>query len=195
MKTLPRSPILSTSALRLEKTEESSLYRQPLSDRQWQEILAVLKTRMGLLDPRLLQEASCAVRAAHVWLDEVMARYCEAVCPTCRDVCCQAAGVFFNLTDLLVILALGLDPPPGQTRSCAFDPCRYLTRTGCSLKRPLRPYVCVWYLCEAQMDLYREEPASIQRHFVATVESLRGHRLRIEAEYERLFLRRSCSEQ
>jgi hypothetical protein len=183
-----RSPIIKASAHHLEKTEESSLYRQPMSDRQWQESLAVLNTRMDLLDQNLVQEATGALRAAYDWLEPIMERYCEITCPACTDFCCQATRVFFNHTDLLTILALGLTPPPGQTRSGAAEPCRYLTPAGCSLKRTVRPYVCVWYLCEAQMALYREEPAKTQRRFVATLESIRANRLRIESHYESLFL-------
>jgi hypothetical protein len=175
------------TAPHLEKTEESSLYRQPMSDRQWQENLAVLKTRIGRLDQRLVHEATGAIHAAYDWLEPLMVSYCEITCPACSDVCCQATRVFFNHTDLLVILALGLDPPPGQTRPRASEPCRYLTQAGCSLKRTVRPYVCVWYLCEAQMDLYREEPALTQRRYVATLASIRTNRLRIEGHYESHF--------
>jgi len=146
-----------------------------------------LKSRIANLDQRLTEEATGAIRTAYHWLDPIMGRYCEITCQDCRDVCCTATGVYYNLTDLLVILTVGSDPPPGQTRSHASEPCRYLTPAGCSLKRPARPYVCVWYLCEAQMDLFQEEPTSTQRRFLSTLESLRRNRLRLESHYESLF--------
>lgn len=158
-----------------------------MSDRQWRENLATLKTQMGCLDQNLVHEVTEAIRAAYDWLEPLMERYCHITCPACSDICCQATRVFFNHTDLLVILAMGFDPPPGQTRLRASEPCRYLRQAGCTLKRTLRPYVCVWYLCEAQMKLYGEEPASIQRWFVATLESLRMGRLRLASHYESHF--------
>lgn len=175
------------TAPRLEKTEESSLYRQPMSDGQWRKNLAVMKKRIEHLDHSLLCEVTAGIRAAYDWLEPFMERYCEITCPVCSDFCCQATRVFFNHTDLLVILTLDLDPPPGQTRSRASEPCRYLTPAGCSLKRTLRPYVCVWYLCEAQMKLYGEEPASTQRSFVTKLGSIRANRLRIASHYESHF--------
>lgn len=187
MKKHSRSPIIKAPALQIERIEESSLCRQPMSDRRWQKNLALLKTRIGLLDRSLIQEVNGAICAAHEWLEPLMERYCESTCPACRDVCCQATEVYFNLADLLAMLAQGIDPPSGQTRRRTGEPCRYLTQAGCSLTRPVRPYVCVWFLCEAQMDLYREEPASTQRRFVATLEALRTNRLKLESHYESLF--------
>lgn len=181
------SPAMKVPGGCLEKTEESSLYRQPMSDRQWQHHVAVVKTRIALLDQGMIAAAVGAIRSAFDWLDPLMENYCEITCPACGDICCRATGVFFNLTDLLVILGMGLAPPVGQTRSHASEPCRYGTRTGCTLTRIVRPYVCVWYLCEAQMELHREEPASTQRRLVATLESLRRNRLRLESHYESLF--------
>jgi len=168
----------------LEKLEESSFLRQPMSDRQWRAHLAALKIRLGSLDREQLHAAAGAIRSARDWLDRLLEQYCQITCPACPDVCCHATRVFFNRTDLLAILALGLNPPPGQTRSVACAPCRYLTPAGCSLERILRPYVCVWYLCEAQMDLFGKEPASVQRRFTATLESLRRARLRLESLFE-----------
>ena len=110
--------MVTASAAPLAKAEESSLYRQPMSDGQWWNNVTVLKRRMENLDHSLLREAAEGIRNAYDCLEPVMERYCEVTCPTCGDVCCQATGVFFNLTDLLAILALGLDPPPGQTRRC-----------------------------------------------------------------------------
>jgi hypothetical protein len=187
MKTRPQSPILAAPAPPLLKTEESPLYRQPMTDRQWQANMEVLKTRVVLLDQEIVQSAAREIRVAYDWLEPHMERYCEITCHACSDSCCHAARIFYNQTDMLSIIALDTDPPAGQTRARASDPCRYLTRAGCSLKRVVRPYVCVWYLCEAQMDLYQEEFASAQRRFVATLESLRANRLRLESHYESHF--------
>jgi hypothetical protein len=187
MRARSHSPIIKTPALQIEKTEESSLYRQPMSDRQWQRNLAILKTRIGLFDQRLVHEVSGAIRIAYEWLDPIMERYCEITCTTCEDFCCEAAKVFYNQADMLSIIAMAIDPPPGQTRTHPADPCRYLTLDGCSLERTARPYVCVWYLCEAQMGLFQGEPASAQRRFIAAAEGLRANRLKLESYYENHF--------
>ncbi len=87
---------------------------------------------------------------------------------------------------MLSLLALGISPSSGQTRTVPFEACRYLTPIGCSLHRAVRPYVCVWYLCEAQMELFRSEKASTQRLFVKHLQRLRLARLELESLYENL---------
>jgi hypothetical protein len=169
------------------KIEESSLYRQPMNSSQWWEVTEILKTGLALLDQQLAQSIAGQIREALQWLDPVMTEYCASTCPSCNDPCCHAQAIFFNRTDLLSLIASGTSLPPGQTRVSPLAPCRYLQPTGCDLPRIARPYVCVWYLCEAQMDLFGEERAATQRLFVMHLEKIRRNRLRLESLYESHF--------
>jgi len=114
------------------------------------------------------------------FLDPVMTRYCEATCPSCNDPCCGGRAVFFNRADLLFQLALGMEPPPGQTRTRPGDPCRYLGPGGCALSRTRRPYVCVWFLCEPQMELFSLERPAFQRELIRALENLRALRIELD---------------
>jgi hypothetical protein len=168
-------------------TEEPALYRRPMSDREWQQVLIVLQGRLSALGAETISPLVRSLRERIQWLDAVMVRYCEATCPSCEDPCCHGLQVFYNRTDLLWLLALDEHFPPGQTRRGPTEPCRYLTQNGCILPRMLRPYVCVWFLCEAQVNLLRDEPALFQRHFVRVLEEMRILRLRLETLYRHHF--------
>ena len=168
------------------KTEESSLYRQPMSDPEWQKVTENLRARFGQVDQEPFQSSAAQIREALQWLDRVMTKYCELTCPQCIDPCCNAHAIFFNQTDMLSLIAMGISLPSGQTRVGSGEQCRYLTPNGCRLQRVARPYVCVWFLCETQMDLFWEESALTQRHFVKQFENIRLNRLRLEALYENL---------
>jgi hypothetical protein len=74
--------------------------------------------------------------------------------------------------------------PPGQTRQKPNDPCRYLAVTGCTLARTVRPYVCVWYLCEAHVALLQEEPPGFQRRFLEVMQEIRTCRLKLEGLFD-----------
>jgi hypothetical protein len=167
--------------------EESSLWRQPMSDSRWQEVIAGLKTEMALLDQGLVQSLAGRICEAVQRLDSFMTKYCGITCSSCDDPCCSADGIFYNRADMLYLLAMGITSLSGQTRTRPHQPCRYLTSGGCCLPRVARPYVCVWFLCEAQMELFQRESGSTQRQFIRNLESIRADRLRIESLYGNLF--------
>jgi hypothetical protein len=181
MKILSTSPWLDTPIL---NTEEPSLLRHPMSDEEWQEATAALSAGMARLDQERIQVLALQVREALARLDRIMTRYCGITCPLCPDPCCQASGIFYNQTDVLALAALKINHPPGQTRTLPGAPCRYLTATGCCLERIARPYVCVWYLCEAQTGLLWEESPGFQRRFMHALECIRASRLRLQALFE-----------
>jgi hypothetical protein len=168
------------------RTEESSLYRQPMSDAEWQGITTALKTGIAQLDQKVIERLAGQILGAFDCLDPVMKGYCGITCPGCNDPCCLAKNIFYNRADLLSLIALGITLPSGQTRTRPCAPCRYLTPHGCRLDRTARPYVCVWYLCETQMDLFRGEKALTQRLFIRQLEQLRLARLELESLYENI---------
>jgi hypothetical protein len=166
------------------RTEESSLYRRPMSDSEWQSIMAALKDEIARLDQKTIERLAGQILGAFRWLDPVMEGYCEITCPSCKDPCCLAKNIFYNRADMLSLIAQGVTPPSGQTRTRPGASCRYLTPHGCRLDRAVRPHVCVWYLCEMQMDLFRGERASTQRLWIKHLEQLRLSRIEIESLHE-----------
>lgn len=166
------------------KSEETSRLRHPMEDAEWGRLLitvheVVSKTR----------ESDFKLVAGHIArlilrLDPLMTAYCERTCPTCVDPCCDGREVFFNHTDLVYLAILAETAVPGQTRSGAGEPCRYLSPMGCRLSRRIRPYVCTWFLCEAHMELLQGESARLQRSVTATLKEIRQSRLLLESLYE-----------
>ncbi len=166
------------------KSEETSRLRHPMEDAEWRRLFitvheVVSKTRES--DFKLIAEH---IARLILHLDPLMTAYCERTCPTCVDPCCDGRKVFFNHTDLVYLAILGETAVPGQTRSGAGDPCRYLSPVGCRLSRRIRPYVCTWFLCEAQMELLQGESARLQRSVTATLKEIRESRLLLESLYE-----------
>ena len=167
------------------KSEESALYREPIEDSCWQDLLTALKIRLSHLDTGRIQLPARRIAEGIQSIDATMTRDCELTCPSCKDACCTGLKVFFNQADLLYLIALGKEIPPGQTRTRATEPCRYLAPDGCRLPRIFRPYVCVWFLCEAQMELFQTESSAFQRQFIKTMQDIRACRLKIESLYEK----------
>ncbi len=166
------------------KTEETSMLRHPLDDVEWRRIFGAVGQAV-----RSAGEPGFRVIAEHIAglilrLDPLMTSYCRQTCPTCPDPCCNGRKVFFNLTDVVYLAVLGKEAVPGQTRSQAGRPCRYLSGEGCRLSRLLRPYVCTWFLCEAQMALLQAEPVRFQRGITETLTEIRQARLLLESLYE-----------
>ncbi len=168
---------------RPHRIEESNRYREPMSDDVWHETILNLRKQLGKFEPQTVQLLANEITSSILWLDTVMTKYCEATCPQCTDRCCDGREIFFNQADLLCLIALGREPPPGQTRTEPGAPCRYLGSDGCSLTRLTRPYVCVWFLCEPQMEIYQKESSLFQRKFIAVLEILRHSRLSLEQMY------------
>jgi len=166
------------------KGEESSLYREPLSERAWNEALSLAGNGLRSADQCLAASLLTRIDRAIAWLDPVMTRYCALTCPTCGDPCCHGRRIFFNHADLLVLTLRNTCLPPGQTRSEDGESCRYLTAAGCTLARTHRPYVCVWFLCEPQMELLNGETARFQRSFLQALSEIREGRLTLEALFD-----------
>lgn len=167
--------------------EESALYREAISDDCWREVWNNLGNELSQIDTNPVQQLSRRIAAGIMAIDSAMTEYCELTCPTCQDPCCTGHKVFFNRTDLLYLVALGEGIPPGQTRTQPGMPCRYLAPDGCRLSRILRPYVCVWFICEAQMELFQKQSAAFQRQFIRTMQEIRAFRLELESIYEHHF--------
>lgn len=172
----------------LPRDEESSVFRRPLTDDEWADVVRRVAERLNTLDTDTLRDAASRIEAAIQWLDPIMDRYCGLTCPTCDDSCCTGQRVFFNRADIITLVLLQGDFPPGQTREAEGDSCRYLGPTGCRLPRGRRPYVCVWFLCDPQMSLFQDESASFQRDFVRVLQEIRQARLVLESHYEEHFV-------
>lgn len=175
LRSLPPSP---------PKTEESSRLRHPMKDEDWHAAAALVRQALANFDPERVRCAVDAIVECIARLDGLMDRFCALTCPSCQDPCCHGGKVFFNLADLITLTARDKPIPPGQTRTASGLPCRYLGPRGCALDRFSRPYVCVWFLCEPQMELLNQEPLRVQRDVIHMLQTIRTQRLWLETFYE-----------
>ncbi len=169
------------------KAEESGNYREPMTDSAWRLALNGIEAWLAALPASEREHArqiASNIKERIEWLDAPMSAYCFATCPQCEDPCCNGRRVFYNQSDLIYLSALGDKIPPGQTRRHATQACRYLSPRGCLVPRPYRPYVCVWFLCEPQLEMLRQERVSFERRFVAVLQEIRDLRLQLEAWFE-----------
>lgn len=88
-------------------------------------------------------------------LDTVLERVCLESCPTCTDVCCTRATVWYDLPDLLVIYLNTGTLPKRQIYRHPDHSCCNLTPAGCRLSRSDRPFICTWYICPDQQKILR----------------------------------------
>uniref|UniRef100_A0A832A323 Uncharacterized protein n=1 Tax=Desulfacinum infernum TaxID=35837 RepID=A0A832A323_9BACT len=153
--------------------EESSRSRRPMTDSGWRDFFRSFDGALNDTARAVLGEHSVRIRRAIEELDAIMDRYCAQTCPWCRDPCCAALRVAYNLNDMVYLFGLGVALPVGQTRQHHGAPCRYWLSSGCALPRILRPYVCTWFFCEPHMERFFREPARFQRHIIGTLQEIR----------------------
>lgn len=168
----------------LSRGGETSLLRRPLADDEWQGCLATVREVVVLGGAEVFNGIGERIAGLIQAIDPVMTEYCRRTCPRCADPCCNGRKVFFNRTDLIYLAAIGETSVPGQTRSRPDHPCRYLGVEGCGLSRRLRPYVCVWFFCEPQMELLQAESPRFQRRITDALQEIRQARLVLETLYE-----------
>ena len=89
-------------------------------------------------------------------IETVLDRVCIASCPTCTDVCCSRATVWYDLKDLLVIYLKTGALPKTQIYRLPDNSCCNLTPSGCRLPRSDRPFICTWYICPDQNKVLKE---------------------------------------
>ncbi len=159
-------------------------FKQPVAEEQWRRLTRELRENFAAPDRKRMQLLATGIREGLLWCDETMDRYCRLTCPGCRDFCCDADGIYFDLADLIYLLVLESDLPAGQTRPRRGDPCRYLAREGCILPRMCRPFICTWYLCEPQMALLAAEPIPFQKKLTAVLQLVRRCRQQLLALHE-----------
>lgn len=83
-------------------------------------------------------------------IETVLERVCLTSCPTCADVCCSRATVWYDMKDLLVIYLNTGAFPDRQIYRRPDHSCCNLTPSGCRLIRSDRPFICTWYICPDQ---------------------------------------------
>ena len=95
------------------------------------------------------------IRLRSVAMFPLIDRMGKRFCTKCGHPCCRIASVWYDYADLVFIHLNQLTVPPMQILKKPGVGCSYLSRNGCMLPRPIRPWICTWYLCPDQMEYLR----------------------------------------
>ncbi|MBF0318290.1 MAG: hypothetical protein HQL01_00595 [Nitrospirae bacterium] len=97
-----------------------------------------------------LKEMARQLNAKIALAGEFITPFNAEICPQCNSVCCLNKFGCYDFDDLIYMGALGChkDEFISFANNAPEDlPCRYLTQTGCTISRQLRPFRCNWFFC------------------------------------------------
>ncbi|MEZ4528786.1 MAG: hypothetical protein R2941_22975 [Desulfobacterales bacterium] len=155
---------------------------------QWGEINETIAHMIHLYRDELA-EAIILAQDAEKLLESVfplMEELCAASCPSCREPCCRVARLWFNFQDLLFLHLSGNSIAEGQPHKEIHLHCRYLDRSGCTLPRMERPWICTWYLCPPQTSLLRKKGKSVKNRVEQIFSEIKEKRRAMEDEFLRV---------
>ncbi|RJQ16658.1 MAG: hypothetical protein C4560_09300 [Nitrospiraceae bacterium] len=138
-----------------------------------------------------LQPAAHELKAAFNAASPFIQKHTALVCPSCKMVCCLNKHGNHDKNDLVFLSALGmahLCSPPFINEDVDrkdTDPCRFLSETGCSLERWMRPYRCTWFFCDPLLESMKEDSGSAYREFINSLKILTLIRQKLIGEWER----------
>jgi len=115
-------------------------------------------------------------------LSEQMAMLCRRTCRFCPEPCCITNTVWFDFRDLLLFHLLELHIPVCQAVSDVNDSCPFLSHGGCRLPPQNRPWMCIQYLCPAQLTILEGQRFSAATTIREEIEMIERQRAKMEAE-------------
>ncbi|MEO5360735.1 MAG: hypothetical protein H7843_09870 [Nitrospirota bacterium] len=90
----------------------------------------------------------------------------DVVCPQCESVCCLNKFGRYDIGDIIYMTALGYQPDEilhNNEPECL--PCKYLSYSGCSVSRQLRPFRCNWFFCTPMIEYMESGSKKAYRGF------------------------------
>ncbi|SMC71618.1 hypothetical protein SAMN02746065_10854 [Desulfocicer vacuolatum DSM 3385] len=162
------------------------------NEKEWQEITlffdTVKRVHATALDP-VVQHAR-QISELFESLSRPMDDLCTVTCINCEDICCQKATIWYDFKDLLYLYFAFGRLPAGQIAKHK-DPtghlqCHKLLPTGCLLSRLERPFVCTWYLCPAQKQIFMSGNGVNGKHFMEKLNQIKRLRNEMESKFCRL---------
>ncbi len=114
-------------------------------------------------------------------IDESLNTLCQSTCVACTDICCRRATLWYDFRDLLFIFLYSGSLPRWQISRKEDLSCIHLSPTGCKLKRYERPFICSWYICPDQIEIFQRrrgegEPDTI----LSQLHHIKSHRILLE---------------
>lgn len=117
------------------------------------------------------------------FVDECLQEMCRQTCPSCTEICCARANIWFDFRDLLFLFLFKEELPHRQIVKNEIHGCTNLTLTGCRLKRLDRPFVCNWYICPGQKAKSGLLQYDVRHNFQTVLEEVKSDRKEMEAVF------------
>lgn len=151
---------------------------------QWRHIEIFFRHTWGSgCVPGEVKEHGLAIREDISRLDALLSDLCAVTCPSCLDVCCRRATVWYDFKDLVLYYTLHQELPTVQIVKGGGG-CMHLTPHGCRLERIRRPFVCTWYLCPQQKALAERQQYSEEKESIpALIERIKSSRRLLERAF------------
>lgn len=115
-------------------------------------------------------------------LSPVMDELCS-ICHSCASPCCTHATIWYDFRDLLYLHLTGASIPGCQIVKEPGMSCPLFEKTGCTIHRVFRPFICTWYICPGQNAFihkrYPEKKQKIQNMLFL----LKKHRKEMENKF------------
>lgn len=155
----------------------------PRSTPRWRSSNDALARLLARHRPGLAPAAVMARRIRHAvdTLVPAMTALCRRTCRFCPDPCCINHTVWFDFRDLLLFHLLDEPIPARQAATEKGEPCPYLTGRGCRLPWRMRPWMCLSYVCPAQLAILKNEERSRSAIIYNKINRIGNYRLRMEA--------------
>ena len=155
---------------------------------EWREAQTGLDHHLKIysgLDEDVRQKAA-AIAGKIEAMDPVLEVLCSLTCPECEDPCCARATVRYDFRDLIFLHLIQKGLPMGQPISGGGTGCSCLGENGCELDRMMRPFMCTWYLCPAQVELLRHAEPWRQYGLLERLREIQGDRKELEKGFLKL---------
>ncbi|MCX8027028.1 MAG: hypothetical protein N3A62_04120 [Thermodesulfovibrionales bacterium] len=80
-------------------------------------------------------------------IDGIIQNITSSVCINCTDICCKNKHSYYELSDIIYLCLIQEELPTQRNDLLEMEPCQFLSKNGCILKRYKRPFRCNWYFC------------------------------------------------
>lgn len=123
-------------------------------------------------------------------LSPLMTALCRRTCRFCPEICCIANTVWIDFRDLLFLHLIEAKIPPCQAASEPGEACPFLSHHGCCLPFRIRPWMCIKYICPAQLAVLQKKERPVSAALCTDIRKIENNRLRMEAEVIRRIRRK-----
>ncbi|MBI4826153.1 MAG: hypothetical protein HY807_06990 [Nitrospirae bacterium] len=111
-------------------------------------------------------EIAQELREAFNTVSPFIEKHTSIVCPGCKNICCADRHGRYDSDDIIFLKAIGADFVQDHSGRDENSTCRFMTATGCSLVRWMRPFRCTFFFCNPLLKSLENDNAKLYRAFM-----------------------------